>query len=326
MRRSLTSVELTSLCSAALVRVGADPEAAQVLSLATVEAEQAGKAAVGVAHLFDYLDGYEAGRIATDATPVVSRPAPSVIEVHAHGGLAQVAFSRAFELVLDVTRENGTAVLWINGSFTCGELGYYPRQLAHEGFIALAAANGPAQVALGNSPGPVVGTNPLAYAVPRRSRPPLVVDQASSSTAFVNIRRAALTDEPLPAGWALDAQGQPTLRAREALEGALLPFGGYRGGNLALLVEILATLSGACFSSASASFEQGSISPGIGVFVLTLDPERFVGSLDRLDSHLESLRSQHGVRLPGLERRSVSQVVEVDDAVLRRLYAAAHGS
>jgi Malate/L-lactate dehydrogenase len=117
------------LCRDALLRVGAGQLAAQVLAEATVEAELIGNRAVGVAHLFDYLDGYQKGRIAMDARPVVRHAAPAVIDVDACDGLAQ--------------------------------------------------------------------------------------SQASSSTAFVNIRRAAEAGETIPAGWALGPDGEQTQDAVE---------------------------------------------------------------------------------------------------------------
>src|SRR5690349_24134283 len=91
--------ELIELCRDALLRVGADAGAAHVLAAATVEAELVGNRAVGVAHLFDYLDGYAKGRIATDSRPVVRRPAPAVIDVDARDGLAQTAFVEVLDEV-----------------------------------------------------------------------------------------------------------------------------------------------------------------------------------------------------------------------------------
>ena len=122
----------------------------------------------------------------------------------------------------------------------------------------------------------------------------MVIDQASSATAFVNIRRAAAAGESIPAGWALGPDGEPTQDADAALQGTLLPFGSHRGGNIALLVEILATLSGASFSLDAAPFDSGTASPGIGVFLLGIDPARFDGSIQRLSQLFERLHDDTG--------------------------------
>jgi (2R)-3-sulfolactate dehydrogenase (NADP+) len=315
--------ELAQLCRDALLKVGAGQRAAQVLADATVEAELIGNRAVGVAHLFDYLDGYQKGRIAKDARPVVRRAAPAVIDVDARGGPAQTAFTAAFDDLQTATREAGIAALWIRNSFTCGELGFYPRHLAERGFIALASANSPALMSLGGAPKSILGTNPLAYAIPRPGKLPVVIDQASSSTAFVNIRRAAAAGETIPAGWALGPDGEQTQDPNAALQGTLLPFGGHRGGNIALLVEIVATLSGASCSLDAAPFDSGTASPGIGVFLLAIDPAKFDGSVERLSRLFECLRDEHQVCLPAIDITSLPNSTEVDSESLQRLREAA---
>lgn len=314
---------LFELCRAALLRVGADPGAAQVLAEATVEAELVGNRAVGVGHLFDYLDGYGEGRIAKDARPVVRSPAPAVIDVDARDGLAQTAFTEVLDDLEAAARELGLAALWIRNSFTCGELGYYPRHLAERGLVAVATANSPALMAIGGARKPVLGTNPLAYGIPRPGGFPVVIDQASSSTAFVNIRRAAEAGDPIPPGWALGPDGEPTQDATAAMRGTLLPFGSHRGGNVALLAEVLATLSGAAFSLDAAPFDRGDTSPRIGVFLLAIDPTNFAGSTERLAGQLGSLRDDHEVRLPAVERTAMADAVEIDPGVLQRLERAA---
>lgn len=315
--------ELVALCEQALLAAGAGQENARVLALATAEAEQVGNRAVGVAHLFHYLDGYQKGRIAADAQPTVRHTAPAVIDVDADNGLAQAAYEVAFQDFTDAIRESGVAALWIRRSYTCGELGYYPRRLAQQGFVALAFANSPALMSIGGSPQRVLGTNPLAYGIPRPGTLPLVIDQASSSTAFVNIRRAADAGDAIPEGWALDTQGKPTTDANEAIQGTLLPFGSHRGGNVALLIEILATLSGASFSADAAPFDSGSVSPDIGVFVLGIDPVNFAGSIERLAKQFGTLQDEQQVRLPALELTELPDQVNLDPAVLRRLRRAA---
>ncbi|MFF1831999.1 Ldh family oxidoreductase [Paenarthrobacter sp. NPDC058040] len=323
MNTHIPSEELAAICERALRASGADTRAAHVLARATTEAEQSGNRAVGVGHLFDYLDGYRTGRITAETNPDVRRLTSAVIDVDARGGLAQVAFDEASAAFDHAIRGAGIAAMWIRGSYTCGELGYYPRRLAQRGFVAVATANSPALMSLGGSPRPILGTNPLAYAIPRPGQLPMVIDQASSSTAFVNIRRAAVAEEAIPAGWALDSAGAPTTNAEEALSGVLLPFGGHRGGNIALLVELLATLSGANFSLDAAPFDRGETSPGIGVFLLGIDPANFPGSLGRLANHFETLHSDHQVNLPALGLTELPQQVSIDPAVLKRLRAIA---
>lgn len=315
--------ELTRLCFDALLRVGAEQPAATILAEATVEAELLGNRAVGVAHLFDYLAGYREGRIVAGARPAIRRAAPAVLEADAQEGLAQVAFADARTALRSATADCGIAALWISNSFTCGELGYYVRTLAQQGLVAVAMANSTALMSLGGASHSVLGTNPIAYAVPRPGLLPLVIDQASSATAFVNIRAAAEAGRAIPSGWALGPDGRPTEDAETALHGTLLPFGGHRGGNIAFLVELLATLSGGSFSLDSPPFDRGTDSPAIGVFLLSIDPGVFGGSVDRIAGYLGRLRDEQQVQLPAFEVTVLPEAADVDPAVLDRLRSVA---
>ena len=230
-----------------------------------------------------------------------------------------ITFGAAWSvLVLYATRRLGIGVLSVRRSFTCGELGYYPRRLAEAGFIALACANSPALMSVGGAATRVLGTNPLAFAVPG-PHGPLVVDQASSQTAYVAVRGR----DRLPEGWAIGPDGAPTTDPVQALAGALLPFGGHRGGNVALLVELLATLSGGAFSLDAPPFDAGSASPGIGVFVLCLSPDAFPGAARRFTDHLDRLARDHDVRLPAWPPAPLPAEVDIDDDLAARLAAAA---
>lgn len=321
---TVTADRLVELCTQAAAAAGADRRAARALAHATVAAERAGNRAVGVAHFFDYLRAYESGRIAVDVEPELLRPAPACIVADARNGLAQVAFDDACTDLVETTTRLGTATLWVRNSFTCGELGHYPRRLAEAGLIAVACANSPALMSLGGSSTPVLGTNPVAYAVPRADAQPFVVDQASSQTAYVNVRDAAHAGTPLPEGWAVGPDGAATTDPNEALEGALLPFGGHRGGNIALLGELLATLAGAAFSLDAAPFDHGCEPPGIGMFVLCLSPDTFPGCGNRMEGHLRRLHDQHAVRLPSWGRPSQPpETVTLDRGLADRLLAAA---
>ena len=146
----------------------------------------------------------------------------------------------------------------------------------------------------------------------------MLIDQASSATAFVNIRQAAETGEAIPPGWAVDAAGRPTTDPRAALTGALLAFGGERGANIALMVETLAAgLTGANWSLDTPSFARGSQSPGVGLLVIALKPDLLAPDFSaRLAAHLERLAAK-GVHIPG--RRPARQDIELPDALLEAI-------
>ena len=330
--RVLSLEQAEALCRAAALGVGASAAAADSIARAAVAAEADGQPAVGLAHFLDYLDGFREGRIACDAEPVLTRPAPGLIQCDAGGGVAQLGFDLAMDGLASAARRLGVAIFAQRNAYTCGSLGYFVLRLAEQGLMAMAATNGPALLAVPDSHQPVYSTNPLAFAAPGRDGPALVIDQASSATAFVNIRQAARRGEAIPGDWAIDEEGQPTTDPARALKGALLAFGGARGANIALVVEILAAgLTGANWSLDAPSFTEGTRTPGSGLFVLAMDVSILQPDFrGRLHHHLDRLSKTHGVHVPGkVKQRSRQRAAQAGLAIpawlIGKLQAAASG-
>jgi len=298
--RRFTREEALALARRACCAAGASEAAAASLAEATVSAETYGKSSVGFAHLVDYLTSLVEGRIDGTAEPVVSFPASALVHVDARGGIAQLGFDRAFGEVCERARRHGVAVLAQRNSFTTGELGYYVRRLAAADLLGLAMSNGSALMAPPGVGKAVYCTNPIAFAAPGQDGPSVVIDQASSAAAFIKIREAASRGEALPEGWAIDAHGAPTTDPARALEGVLLTFGGARGANIALMVEVMAAgLSSANWSLDAPSFGHGNRSPGAGLLVIALAPQLLDQAFEtRLESHLRKLE-RLGVHVPG---------------------------
>jgi (2R)-3-sulfolactate dehydrogenase (NADP+) len=316
--RRLSLNEATDLAQRAIRAAGASDEAARSLAAATVSAEAHGKTGIGFAHLVDYLAAFREGRINGGADPLVTSPAPATIQCDAKGGIAQVGFDRVFDDLRRRAENFGLALFTQRGSYTTGELGYYPRRLAEAGLVALAATNGPALMTVKGATAPVYCTNPIAFAAPLDEGPPVLIDQASSATAFVELRRYQDRGEALPPGWAVDADGQPTTDPHAAMQGALLAFGGARGANIALMVEVLAAgLTGANWSLDAPSFTAGSRSPGAGLLVVAIAPALLAPEPpQRLRLQLERLASL-GVHIPG--RRVAAAEIELPDALLAEI-------
>ena len=315
-----------ALCEGAAVAAGASGAMARSIAVAAVDAEAEGQPSVGLAHFIDYLDALRDGRIDGKAKPVITRPAPAIILLDACGGAAHPGFDLAFGDLVETAKSFGIALFCQRNAFTCGALGFFVRRLAETGLAAIAATNGPALMAAGGSAKPIYCTNPLAFAAPVEGASPLVIDQASSATAFVKIRQAAEAGDAIPQGWAIDADGLPTTDANAAIKGALLAFGGARGGNIALMVEVLAAgLSGANWSLDAPSFSIGSESPGTGLTIVALSPTLIDPDFPgRLKRQLERLGDDHGVHIPGRAKalareRAGRDGLLVDPAVHQRI-------
>lgn len=297
---TLSLEEAEALAVDACLSAGAGMAAARSLAAATVSAEASGNTAVGFSHLLDYLAGFREGRIDGHVEPLLAYPAPALIRADARGGISQLGFDQAFDVIVERARSLGIALFAQNNSYTSGELGYYAVRLARRGLVAMAFTTGPALMTVPDGKLPLYCTNPLAFAAPCGKAGPLLVDQASSATAFVNIRRAAERGETIPEGFAVDETGQPTRDARAALRGALLTFGGSRGANIALMVEVMASgLGAANWSMDAPGFTEGAESPGAGLTVIAIDPVLLDPDFEsRLAVQIDRLENE-GVHIPG---------------------------
>ena len=321
MTRRLSLEQATDLAVRAIRAAGANDEAALSLARATVSANAHGKASSGFSHLMDYLSALRAGRIDGRAEPVVTSPAPAAIHCDARDGIAQLGFDRVFDDLRRRAETFGVAIFAQSGSYTTGELGYYPRRLAEAGLVAFAATSGPALMTVAGAKAPVYCTNPIAFAAPLDEGPPLLIDQASSATAFVQLRHYAERGEALPEGWAVDADGASTTDPQAALHGALLAFGGARGANIALMVEVMAAgLAGANWALDAPPFTSGSRSPGAGLTIIAIAPVLLAPDFpQRLRLELDRL-VRLGVHIPG--RRAAAAVIELSDALLSEIERA----
>ena len=282
---TVSFTEALAVAVAALKARGASSAQAQATGRALVTAEAEGNRAVGLSHLFTYGDALMDGRARGDAEPLIEEVTEVLTRVDAGEGLPHLGFERALPRLVEGAQEHGVAILALRNGYPCGALGYFARLLAEDhGLAALAAANaGPAVMAASGGTTPVYCTNPLAFAVPTGDgRPALVIDQSSSSASLAKIREYAAAGREIPAGWALDPAGHPTTDARAALAGSLIPFGGARGANIALMVELLAAgLTGANWSQEAPPFNKGKKSPGAGLFIIAVDQSLTSGAVGR---------------------------------------------
>lgn len=295
--KTVTSQEIWQLVYQAVRQAGFIDSVAQTLADATTDAELRGKASVGLNHLFYYFQA--ATNQLINVAPDVSHQSitPSMSILDADHGPMQFAYRQSEAAVIDAARTHGVAVLLIKNAFAGGELGYYARRLAQYDILSIAMANSPAVMSVGGSYERLVGTNPLSYGVPLGDARAVVIDQASSSTARANFQKYAQQWESIPEGWALDTRGQPTTNAAAALAGTLLPFGGYKGGNIALLVEFMAMLGGGDSSYEAAPYYAGERQQGIGASIIAIDTQKLPGYTERIDTLIHEFTHDHGSKI-----------------------------
>lgn len=239
------------------VALGGDV-AACLAATALIESEALGQTRFGLALLDEWTSGTKAlppseGRVVTwhDCSSTFS----------------PLAVATATLNVATTARVHGIGAAFLRGVRGFGRLSPFVRHLADQGLVGFAAAEGPPFVVPLGGSRPVIGTNPIAFAMGRDAGR-VVIDAATSTETMAGIRTARTTGRTLPERVAVDSEGRPTRIAAEVA--ALLPRGGQIGSLLGLVVELLAGV---------ASGARGDLS-GRGVFLLAINPETVDGETD----------------------------------------------
>lgn len=328
MSTVLTLAEVTDLSRRMLVASGASSLQADATARSIAAAEAEGIRTVGLSYLPIYCDHVACGKVVGDAVPVVTTPRPGTVLVDAKHGFCHPAYESGEKPLVAAARTNGIALLAITHSYSAGVLGWFVDRLAREGMVAIMFANSSSLMAPHGGSRPFFGTNPIAWAAPRRSGPPVVADLSSSAVAWVKVNAAAQAGEPIPLGWAFDRDGNPTTDASAALAGSMVPAAGHKGSALALLVDVMSGGVAASNFSQEASGFGGNVGgpPDVGQVVLAIDPCATTGAgfLDRLEDEFAALAAEPGVRLPGdrrIDERNRTQLsgVEVPDDLMALL-------
>lgn len=308
---TITTQEVHDAAYQACRNAGFAPEVAETLAATTVEAELYGRPVVGLDHLPYYFNAAQHKLLNVTPQVNIEYLTSSMIRVDADDGPMQFAFAAAQEALVDACRTHGIGVLLISRAFAGGELGLLNRSLARQGLFSISTANSPAVMSVGGSNDRVVGTNPLSYGFPTDEEHAFIIDQASSATALATIEQHARDQKALPAGWALDGTGASTTDPTAALAGTLLPFGSYKGGNIALLVEFLSILGGSNSSLDAAPFYAGESPPGIGISIIAVDTAKLDHSQHRVNQLIHRFTNDYGSRLKVTELYPARTHVEV---------------
>ncbi|HWV36743.1 MAG TPA: Ldh family oxidoreductase [Thermomicrobiales bacterium] len=208
---------------------------------ALLQADLRGIESHGVARLPGYIRRLRGGLIDPDARLDVLRETPSTIAFDANNGLGLIAGRRAMERCIAKAQETGICMATVRRSNHFGIAGTYALMAAQQGLGGMAMTNSSAIVVPMFSKEPMLGTNPLAFAVPTGGLP-FCLDMSTSTVAFGKIEMARRAGIPIPAGWGLDADGRSTTDPN-AVQG-LTPLGGpremsgHKGYGLGLMVEI----------------------------------------------------------------------------------------
>ncbi len=229
--------------------------------------------------------------------------------VDADNAMGQIAGRLAIDRAIARASRVNVAFVAVRGSNHCGALDWYTLRAAEHDMIGIAGTNALPTMAPPGGTEKIVGLNPVSVAIPGGETGPLVLDVALGATAHGKIRVYAQKRQPIPEGWALDAEGRPTTDAAAALEGLIQPIGGHKGIGLAMMVGVLSSvLSGAGYGTESGNMTDGALPGSDGQFYMAINVagfravRDFKADVDRLVRQYRDSRRVAGVDrlyLPG---------------------------
>ncbi len=294
--------------------VGLPPSDAAKVAELMVEADLVGADAHGVFRLPQYIRRIKAGGINPKPHITMEKTGPAVAMVDGDNGMGHLVMSRAAETAAELAKETGVAWVGARRSNHAGAAGVYAAMPLKQDMVGIYAvvANANHMPVWGSSEN-LLGTNPVAFAVPADKEPPVVLDIATTVVSYGTVKANKLQGKPMPEGWMIDKQGKPLTDSAKSGDGLLLPIGGHKGSGLALVLGLLAgTLNGAAFGRDVVDFNNDdSTACDTGHFIIALDVNRFLPVAmfkAAIDCHLRDLKSAEklpgadAIRLPGEQR------------------------
>ncbi len=222
------------------VRAGMPPEDAEAEAGALIWANLRAVDSHGVLRIPWYLDNIEKGVMNPKPNIQVIKETPATILLDADRALGPVVTIKVVNMVVAKAKKMGICWAIIRNLTHQGALGYYSQMMAEKGMAGIVFVSNPPNMAPFGARVPGVHNSPVAISVPAKRHRPLNLDMATSVVAGGKLWLAVDKNMPIPEGWALDKDGNPTTDPRNV--GALLPFGGPKGSGLAMMFECLASV------------------------------------------------------------------------------------
>ena len=304
--RDLSLDEIYSLAKNVMLANGCDAANAEALADIICRAERDGSHSHGLFRVPGYVKALRSGKVDGKAKPTIRHLTPAVIQVDGHGCFAPLAQAVGLPALTEATEKIGIAALSLVGVHHFAALWPETEYLADRGFVGIACTAYMPAVAPAGSNEALFGTNPLSFAWPRPGHNPVVYDMATASMAMGDVQIAARDGREVPLGTGLDANGQPTTDPAAIAKGVLLPFGGYKGSAIAMMVELLAAgMTGEQFSfEARDTDNKDGGPPRGGEMIIGMSPAIIAGDgwQDHVEGFVQKLSNIDGVRMPGARR------------------------
>lgn len=310
--------ELTALAAAALMAHGAGERMAQVSAKYLVAADAQGLPTHGLMRVASYCGHLDAKRANGAAVPTIVNETPAACLIDAGNGLGFEACERAVGEALARARSQGIGFAGVTNSHHCGALGLLLEPVAAAGMAGLGFSNASAAIMPWGGRRAIFGTNPVAAVFGRKDAPPIIVDLSLTQVTRGQIMLNVKEGKPIPDGWGMDKDGNPTTDAQKILVGgSLYAVGGLKGTMLALAVELICcALTGAALSHEVASMHTNEGPPlRLGQAFIAIDPGALAGAevyFERVETLVAAMLADDGVRLPGDRRHALGAAARRD--------------
>ena len=290
-----TPEKVRQLVAKIAVASGVRKPDATIFADALVDADIHGTSTHGVSRVNIYIRRIQKGLIDPKAKLVIDRKRGATLSVDAGNGLGQVQAVKTLEKLIPKARRHGIAAATIRNSQHFGALSYYCNKAAGQDMILFATTGCEPAMSPEGACEAFFGTNPIAASFPTGKGFPVKIDLATSVVARGNIIAAQKRGQPIPQGWALTPDGEPTTDAAAALAGTVLTMAGHKGYALALMVEIFSSvLSGAAVGPAIGSmYKNVERKQDAGHFFILLDIAAFIPVAEfkqRLDKAIDDIK------------------------------------
>ncbi|WP_430611305.1 ureidoglycolate dehydrogenase [Enterococcus sp. DIV0876] len=278
---------LEQLIQQKLAAAGLTDQQAKIVAEHLVFADASGIHSHGAVRVDYYAERIAKGGMNTNPEIIFEETGPSSGIVHGQNGPGQVVVLEATKYAIEMAKKSGVAAVGVRQTSHSGALSYYVKKAAQEDLIALSMCQSDSMVVPFGGKENYFGTNPIAFAAPRKDGEPVVFDMATTVQAWGKILDARSKNKDIPDTWAVDATGQPTTNPHHVH--GLLPISGPKGFGLMMMVDILSgMLLGLPFGKhVSSMYHDLTKGRDLGQFILLIDPQRFT----ELDSFKESVET-----------------------------------
>ena len=223
------------------IAAGISESDAKIITEVLLETEMRGVFTHGFMRLERYIACLESGGVKKDGNISVEIDLPSMATVNGNDNLGIIVSYKAMQLAMEKARKTGIGTVYVKGSHHFGAAGYYASMCAKQNMAGVSMSNSDVLVAATGTCEKNIGNNPFSYSVPAGKYGNIIYDIAMSHTSDQKVIQCEREGKPVPAGWIIDKEGNPTTDPVDYINGGtLMPFGGYKGYGLAMMVEVFA--------------------------------------------------------------------------------------